>query len=195
MNLDGVRHARSLLPIGERGAKLPRVLSFALSLSTRARFLLGFLACVGAMLFALYLEHFRHLDPCALCVLQRVAMIAAGLFFLVGVFFAGIGRTVFGALAGLSSLAGAAIAGRHLWLQSLPPDQVPACGPPLDHLMKVMPWQDALAFVLKGEGNCAVIAGEWLGISLPGWTLVGFVLLVLWAIYCALPVRSADQGA
>lgn len=172
----------------ERAAKLPRVLTSVLSLSTRVRFLLGFLACAGAMAFALYLEHFRHLDPCALCVLQRVAMIAAGAFFFIGIFFSGAARYLIAALAGLASLTGTAIAGRHVWLQSLPPDQVPACGPPLEHLMKVMPWREALAFVLKGEGNCAVIAGEWLGISLPGWTLVGFVLLALWAVYCAVPV-------
>jgi disulfide bond formation protein DsbB len=169
------------------------VLSSALKLPHRWRFLLGFLACAGAMAFALYLEHFRQLEPCALCVLQRVAMIAAGLVFLVagvhGV--GGWGRHVYAALAGLASAVGAAIAGRHVWLQSLPPDQVPACGPPLEHLMKVMPWRDALAFVLKGEGNCAVIAGEWLGISLPGWTLMGFVLVALWAIYCAMP-RQRD---
>lgn len=164
---------------------------FAILNQTRLRFLLGFLGCAGAMAFALYLEHFRHLDPCALCVLQRVAMIATGVFFLAGALHgvSGTGRYVYAGLAGLAALAGAAIAGRHVWLQSLPADQVPACGPPLDHLMKIMPWSDALAFVLKGEGNCAVIAGEWLGISLPGWTLVGFVLLVLWAVYCALPLR------
>lgn len=164
---------------------------FASLNQTRLRFLLGFLACAGAMAFALYLEHFRHLDPCALCVLQRVAMIATGVFFLAGALHgvSGTGRYVYAGLAGLAALAGAAIAGRHVWLQSLPPDQVPACGPPLEHLMKIMPWSEALTFVLKGEGNCAVIAGEWLGISLPGWTLVGFVLLTLWALYCALPTR------
>jgi protein dithiol:quinone oxidoreductase len=172
-----------------RAAKLPRVLSSVLSLPTRVRFLLGFLACAGAMAFALYLEHFRHLDPCALCVLQRVAMIAAGLCFFIGIFFVGNARYLFAALAGLASAGGAAIAGRHVWLQLLPPDQVPACGPPLEHLMKVMPWKDALAFVLKGEGNCAVIAGEWLGISLPAWTLISFVMLALWAVYCAVPLR------
>lgn len=161
------------------------------NLPTRWRFLLGFIACAGSMAFALYLEHFQHLAPCALCVLQRVAMIATGLIFLV----AGLhnpqawGRHLYGLLAGAAALAGAAIAGRHVWLQSLPPDQVPACGPPLDHLMKIMPWNDALAFVLKGEGNCAVIDAQWLGISLPGWTLVGFVLLALWALYCLLPPR------
>lgn len=147
------------------------------------------------MAFAFYLEHFRHLDPCALCVLQRVAMIAAGIVFLVAAVHGptGIVRLVYAVLAALAAAVGAAIAGRHVWLQSLPPDQVPACGPPLDHLMRIMPWRDALTFVLKGEGNCAVIAGEWLGISLPGWTLVGFVLLMLWAAYCALP-SPHDRG-
>lgn len=146
------------------------------------------------MAFALYLEYFRHLEPCALCVLQRVAMIAAGLVFLIAALHGArhLGRYIYAALAGVAALVGAGIAGRHVWLQSLPADQVPACGPPLDHLMKVMPWSDALAFVLKGEGNCAVIDAQWLGISLPGWTLVGFVLLALWAVYCALPVRREN---
>lgn len=144
------------------------------------------------MAFALYLEHFQHLDPCALCVLQRIAMITTGLVFLAAAVHGvrGSGRYIYAGLAISVAAVGAGIAGRHVWLQSLPPDQVPACGPPLEHLMKVMPWRDALAFVLKGEGNCAVIAGEWLGISLPGWTLVGFVLLALWAIYSVLPIRQ-----
>lgn len=170
------------------------MLSTALKIPSRTRFLLGFAACLGSMGFALYLEHFRHLDPCALCVLQRVAMIAAGLVFLAGALHGtqAWGRHAYAGLAAIAAAVGAAIAGRHVWLQSLPPDQVPACGPPLDHLMKIMPWNDALAFVLKGEGNCAVIDAQWLGISLPGWTLVGFVLLALWALYCALPVRRSD---
>jgi protein dithiol:quinone oxidoreductase len=174
-----------------RAVKLPRVLQSLLKIPVLWRFLLGFLACAGSMAFALYLEHFRHLDPCALCVLQRVSMIATGLVFLIAAVHNARhwGRYVYAGLAALAAFSGVAVAGRHVWLQSLPPDQVPACGPPLEHLMKIMPWNDALAFVLKGEGNCAVIAGEWLGITLPGWTLVGFVMLVLWSVYCVLPVR------
>lgn len=146
------------------------------------------------MVFALYLEYFRLLEPCALCVLQRLAMIAAAAVFLVAAVHgvSGAGRYVYAALAGLAALTGAAIAGRHVWLQSLPPDQVPACGPPLEHLLQVMPWMDALAFVLRGEGNCAIIAGAWLSISLPGWTFIGFVLVTLWAAYCALPASSRN---
>jgi disulfide bond formation protein DsbB len=85
----------------------------------------------------------------------------------------------------MAAATGAAIAGRHVWLQSLPADQVPACGPPLEHLMKIMPWRDALAFVLTGEGSCAAVEGIWLGITLPAWTLIGFILAALWAVYCA----------
>lgn len=154
----------------------------------RLRFLLGFLACAGAMGFALYLEHGRGLEPCALCVLQRIAMIAAGAVFLVAAVHnpGRLGRYAYSLLTVAVTGVGAAIAGRHVWLQSLPADQVPACGPPLEHLLKVMPWSDALTFVLTGEGSCAAVVGEWLGISLPAWTLAGFVLLASWAIYCSL---------
>jgi disulfide bond formation protein DsbB len=115
-------------------------------------------------------------------------MIAAGVVFLVAALHnpGRPGRYVYSFFAIAATGMGAAIAGRHVWLQSLPADQVPACGPPLEHLLKVMPWSDALTFVLTGEGSCAAVVGEWLGISLPAWTLVGFVLLALWAIYCSL---------
>ncbi len=171
------------------------MLKLLLDIPIRLRFLLGFVACAGSMAFALYLEHFQHLAPCALCVLQRVAMVATGLIFLIASLHnpRDWGRPIYAVLAAVAASAGAVIAGRHVWLQSLPPELVPACGPPLEHLMKIMPWSDALAFVLKGEGNCAVIDAQWLGISLPGWTLVGFVLLVLWSIYCMLPSRGGTR--
>ena len=164
------------------------------TISPRLRFLAGFLICVGAMAFALYLEYFRHLEPCALCVLQRVAMIAAGFFFLLGTIHGprGWGRYPYAMLAFASAATGAGIAGRHVWLQSLPPDQVPACGPPLEHLMKVLPWKDALAFVLRGEGNCAAIAGQWLGVTLPGWTMIGFLSVASWAIYCGFRYKDGS---
>ena len=74
---------------------------------------------------------------------------------------------------------GAAIAARHVWLQNLPEDQVPACGPSLDYLMEVSPWQEVIATVLRGDGNCAIIDASFLGLSIPGWTLVAFVGLGL----------------
>ena len=142
------------------------------------------MACVVAMAFALYLEHFRGLEPCPMCVFQRVAMIAAGLIFLAGALHgpkAG-GRWAYGIPAALAAGAGAGMAGRHVWLQSLPPDQVPACGPTLDYLVDMLPFTEVLMTVLRGDGNCAVIDAAFLGISLPAWTMIAFVGLALYAL-------------
>lgn len=147
--------------------------------------LLGFLACGAGLGFALYLEHFQGLEPCPMCIFQRVAMLAAGLVFLLAALHGprrGGGRGLYALLTVMMASAGAFIAGRHVWLQSLPADQVPACGPTLDYLLDVMPLAEVLSTVLSGDGNCAVIDAAWLGISLPGWTLIAFVGLALYAV-------------
>lgn len=146
---------------------------------------LGALACVGGLAFAYYLQYFHDLEPCPMCIFQRVAMLAAGLVFLAAAVHrpeGGVGRGVYAVLTLATLAAGAGIAGRHVWLQSLPEDQVPACGPTLDYLIDVMPLAEVLATVLRGDGNCAVIDAAWLGVSLPGWTLIGFIGLGLWAL-------------
>lgn len=146
--------------------------------------LLGFLACVAAMAFALWLEHGEGLEPCPMCVFQRVAMIATGVFFLVAAMHgpSGVGRLVYGGLQLLAAGAGAGIAARHVWLQSLPEDQVPACGPTLDFLVDALPLWEVLTTVLRGDGNCAVIDWTWMGLSLPQLTLAGFLALMLWSL-------------
>ncbi len=159
--------------------------------SFRTLALAGFLACAGAMAFALYLEYFRGLEPCPMCVFQRVAMIATGLVFMAGALHGpkGAGRWVYSGLAGLSAAAGAGIAGRHVWLQNLPPDQAPACGPTLDYLMEALPFTEVLRTVISGDGNCAIIDASWLGISLPAWTLISFIGLALYALLMPLLSR------
>jgi protein dithiol:quinone oxidoreductase len=156
---------------------------------------LGFAACAAGLGFALYLEHFRGYAPCPMCVFQRVAMIAAGLAFLAGAVHgprAG-GRWGYAGLAALASGADAAVAGRHVWLQGLPPDQVPACGPTLDYLMDMFPLREVVEMVLKGDGNCAKIDAAWLGISLPAWTMIAFMGLALWAV--SMPILSRPSAA
>jgi protein dithiol:quinone oxidoreductase len=153
--------------------------------------LLGFAACAVGLAFALYLEHFQGLDPCPMCVFQRVAMLAAGVLFLIAALHGPRGsatRGLYAVLTAGAAGAGAFIAGRHVWLQSLPADQVPACGPSLDYLMDIMPLAEVLSTVLRGDGNCAVIDAAWLGISLPGWTLIAFVGMALFAL--AVPVLA-----
>lgn len=143
---------------------------------------LGFLATIGAMGFALWLEHAQGLEPCPLCVFQRVAVIATGVVLLLAAVHDPAGRAgkvIYGILGLLTAGTGAFIAGRHVWLQSLPADEVPTCGPGLDYMMDILPMQDVVAMVLTGSGECAEIDFTLLGLSLPAWTLIGFGLLLL----------------
>jgi protein dithiol:quinone oxidoreductase len=163
-------------------------------LSIRWVFALGFAGCLFAMLFAAgYLQRVLGLEPCPLCVVQRVAMVATGAVFLLGAILApasAVGRWAIAGLASATALAGAGVAGRHVWLQNLPADQVPACGPTLEYLIDVLPFTEVLTTVLRGDGNCALIDAQWLGISLPGWTLVAFVGLTLYALAAPLVARK-----
>ena len=158
------------------------VTSLALILLPRRRsaYLLGFLVCAGLMGYALYLQYVMDLEPCPLCIFQRVAVIAMGLVFLIAAFH-NPGRSGAGAYALLQLLiggAGAAIAARQVWLQSLPKDQVPACGMGLDYMLETLPFSDVLQKVFEGSGECAEKGWEFLHLSIAGWTLVFFVAMI-----------------
>ena len=162
--------------------------------SFRSLSLLGFLGCAFGLAFALYLQHAKGFEPCPMCIFQRVAMLGAGLLLLIG----GLigprgsgGRWTWALLPTLAALAGAGIAARQVWLQHLPADQVPACGPTLGYLMKMMPLQNVITYVLKGEGSCAKIDAQWLGVTLPEWTLAAFIALALYALLLPRLARRA----
>lgn len=151
-------------------------------LGVRQWSLAGLAFCALMMLVALGLEHIGGLEPCPLCIFQRVAVLAAAAVFTVAAIHNPRGQVGAASYAGLSLAAvigGIGVAWRHLWLQSLPPDQVPSCGPGLDYMMDILPMRDVVSMVLSGSGECAEIDFALLGISLPGWTLIGFVLLAL----------------
>ncbi len=154
----------------------------------------GFLACLGAMVFALYLQYGRGEQPCPLCIFQRIAMIATGAVFLVAALHAPrrSGRWFYAVLAALTAVAGVALAARHVWLQSLRPDMVPSCGAPLDYLLKMMPVTQVVQLVLKGDGSCAVITSRVFGVSLPIWTLIAITGLALYAVI--LPLLSRERS-
>jgi disulfide bond formation protein DsbB len=124
--------------------------------------------------FALFAQHVLLLDPCPLCVFQRVAVISIGLIFLVAALHnpSGAGRIVYSLLLALAAIAGATVAGRHAWLQQLPPDQVPSCGPGLDYMLDTLPFTEVLSTVFKGSGECAEIVWQFLGLSMPAWVLI-----------------------
>ena len=136
--------------------------------------LLGFACCAGLMGFALYAQHVLLLDPCPLCVLQRVAVIALGLVFLASGLHdpAGWGRRVYAALVFIAAGGGLAVAGWHWRLQNLPASEVPACGPGLDYMLDNFPLTEALAMVFKGSGECADVVWSFLGLSMPAWVFV-----------------------
>ncbi|MDY6941389.1 MAG: disulfide bond formation protein B [Pseudomonadota bacterium] len=150
-----------------------------MSINPRYTNLLGFLGCAGLLAFAYYLQYGQGLDPCPLCIIQRVAFLALGLVFLAAALHnpKGFGRHVYTALLVLTAVAGIALAIRHLWLQSLPPDRVPACGPDLAFMLRNFPLQETINTVLRGSGSCANVDWRFLGLTIPGWALVWFLVL------------------
>jgi len=145
----------------------------------RAAFFLGFLICAALMGWAFWLQYGEGLDPCPLCMLQRVAIVAIGLIFLVGTFHepGRVGAWIYAFLLLIVAVLGAALATRQVWLQSLPADQVPACGMGLSYMLETMPFFDAIRRVLEGSGECAEKAWVFLGLSIAGWTLAFFVAI------------------
>jgi disulfide bond formation protein DsbB len=112
---------------------------------------------------------------------QRVFVIAAGVVALIAwIHNPGAGgiRT-YAVLGMLMSITGGAFSSRHLWLQSLPEDLAPACGPSLGYLIETVPFIEALTVLLKGDGNCAEASWSLFGITIPGWTLIAFIGLFL----------------
>lgn len=149
--------------------------------SFRGVFLTGFLACLSMLLVAGYFQFIEHLDPCPLCILQRILVLVVGIVFLLGAMHDPIstGRRVYGFLVLLAAGIGAAIAGRHVWLQSVPEEQVPSCGPGLNFILDNFPISQAIDMVMRGSGECADVLWTFLGLSIPAWTLVAFVVMIL----------------
>lgn len=138
------------------------------------------LVCIVAMVSALALEYGANLEPCPLCIFQRLGVIAAGIFFLAAALHnpAALGQRIYAGLAGLSAVAGGAVSIRHLWLQQLPAEQVPTCGPGLDYMLDVFPLWEVVRMILEGSGECADTSWQLLGLTIPGWSLLVFVLLL-----------------
>ncbi len=155
------------------------------AISNRWLYLAGALVVGGLFSAALYLQYVLREEPCPLCMMQRVIFIAIGVLFLIAAAHdAGrIGRRIYSMLVALFALGGVATASRHIWLQHLPKDQVPACGPGLDYMLQNFPLSEVLQELLHGSGECAEKGWTFLALGLPEWSLVWYVLLGLWAAY------------
>ena len=146
------------------------------------------LCCASLFGFALYNQYVNFLDPCPLCILQRFAFLGMGLVALLALVHnpARSGQRLYAWLLVLVAGFGAFIAGRHTWLQNLPADQVPECGPGLNYMIENFPLSEAIAKVFYGSGSCAEVHWQFLGMTMPMWTFVWYVglgLVTLWVVY------------
>ncbi len=147
--------------------------------STRIWFFLGALGCFCMLAVGAYFQLVEEMEPCPLCISQRIAILMTGLTFLVAAVHhpAEKGVRRYAILGALFALAGSAISARHVWLQNLPPEDVPECSPGLSYIFENFPLTETFKLMLNGTGECADVLWTFLGLSIPGWTFIAFIAL------------------
>jgi disulfide bond formation protein DsbB len=152
--------------------------------SRRSGYLLGLLACVALLGYALFAQFVLKLEPCPLCIFQRIGVAAIGAVFLIASLHAprGRGAVVYGVLIAITALATMGIAARHIYIQHLPEGSVPSCGAGLSYLFDVFPVFDVIRKVLTGSGECAKITWTFLSLSMPTWVLLAAAALGGWGL-------------
>ena len=142
--------------------------------AARALNALGLLLCLGLLGYAWYAQSLLGLEPCPLCIFQRVGIAACGLVFLLATLQnpGRAGARVYGLLLLVAALATIGVAARHLWIQHLPEGAVPSCGATLNYMLEIFPLTEVIRKVLSGSGECARITWRFLGLSMPGWVLL-----------------------
>jgi len=143
------------------------------------------LAVTGLLSYGYYLQYVEYLDPCPLCMTQRFFYYLCGIFAILGIF--GLRKRFWQRLIGLfitlSAIGGLITAGRQIWLQHLPKDQVPECGTGLQYWLANKPFLDTLQLLFKGDGNCAEVQWEFLGFSIADWSFFWFTCIFLSALW------------
>jgi disulfide bond formation protein DsbB len=159
--------------------------------SARALNALGLLICLALLAYAWYAQLALGLEPCPLCIFQRVGIAACGLLFLLATLHhpRHNGARLYGALLLLAAIATIGVAGRHLWIQHLPEGSVPTCGASLNYMLQVFPLTDVLRKVLTGSGECARVNWRLLGLTMPGWVLIAAAGLGALGAYANFPSR------
>lgn len=139
----------------------------------------GVAAVVGLMAYALYAQYVQGLEACPLCIFQRIAMIGLGFVCLAAALHAptGVGARAYGVLGLIAALIGGGISAWHVRMQNLPPAEIPTCGPGFSYMFESFPVFDAIKMVFTGSGECAEVNWTFLGLSMPAWVLIWFVIL------------------
>ena len=152
--------------------------------TARLYYLILLFICCSLLGFGYYLQFVEGLEPCPLCIFQRIAFIFIIIVAFFGFIHGPIGKWRYG-YSGLiltSAITGAVIAGRQVWLQHLPPESVPSCGPGLDFILDVFPLSEALRMVFTGSGECAEVDWTFIGFSIAEWSLLWFILFAISAL-------------
>ena len=154
-------------------------------MTSRQGNLLGFAACAGLLAYAYYAQVVLHLEPCPLCIFQRVGVFALGIVFLIAAAHdpVGWGRRVYALLLAAAALSTIGVAVRHLYIQSLPEGSIPACGASLDFMLKVFSLSEVLVKVLSGSGECAKVTWSFLGLAMPAWVLIAALVLGAYGLW------------
>lgn len=148
-------------------------------LSRRRLNLAGFLVCVLLLSYAYFSQFHGHLEPCPLCIFQRIGMIAVGLVFLVAALHnpGKLGARIYGVGLLLAAAGGGAVSVRHIYVQHLPPELAPPCGPGLTYLFQKLPLAEFLKRAFIGSADCSIVTWRFLGLTMPEWVLIWFVIL------------------
>jgi len=164
---------------------------------TRLFYLAVFIGCLSLLSFGLYLEHFQGLEPCPLCSFQRIAYITITLIALIALIHNPDlwMRYIYSGLIIFAAAIGAGIAGRQTWLQHLPPELVPECGPGLEYMLEVFPFGEALKMILSGSGECAEVQWQFIGLSIAEWSLVCFSLIILATLLFTFFIKQKDASS
>lgn len=153
--------------------------------SGKSGYLLGFVGSFGLVALALWIQTRYQLNPCPLCISQRMVFMALGLLFLITAFVKAntLLSKIFRLLLVLTALGGAGVAIRHWWLQAHRDSIIADCGVGFDYMFENFPLQKALTLVFRGTGDCAAIDWTFLGLSLPQMSLLAYLGLAIYAVY------------
>ncbi|MBS0591278.1 MAG: disulfide bond formation protein B [Proteobacteria bacterium] len=152
----------------------------------RAQFAAGFLACAAFLGYAFYVQFDLGIEPCPLCIFQRIALIVMGVIFLIGALHnpGAVGRHTYALLVLFGACAGLGVAAYHLWVQQQPPNPMAGCTPGWNYMVENFPINKVLKMAFQGHADCAEINWTFLGMAMPFWTLVSFAMLGIGAL-CA----------
>ena len=164
-----------------------------MKLSNRVYYFLLFFICHELLVAAYYFEYSLGLEPCPLCMVSRATVFVLGLLFLITALHnpKGLTRKIYHVAISLFSLLGILVSGRHIYLQSLPADEVPSCGPGLNYMLDTLPMSEVLKEVLHGSGECAEVSWQFLSLSMPVWMLFIFSVFLILSIY---PLFKRDKN-